>query len=107
MYVGGRLELRDDAEINTTVKDARKLIIYGTDTCDSIVLENACDFYGAVYARNADLRLENTGDLYGSFVGKTLTMDNTSTIYHYVTALATVDIDDDMASCFRTKHWWE
>ncbi len=107
MYVGGRLELRDDAEINTTVKDATKLIICGTDTCDSIVLENTCDFYGAVYARNADLRLENTGDLYGSFVGRSLTMDNTSTIYHYVTALAIVDIDDDMASRFRTKHWWE
>lgn len=86
---------------------AGSLKIYGTEGCTSIDLRTKSDFYGAIYAKNADLLLRNDGDLYGAFVGKSVNMNNSSGLFYYAAALAIVNIDDPTASKFGTERWWE
>lgn len=72
IYVNGKLEVKKGSKglINET-QDPTKLIIYGTDSCRKVKIENreAGDFYGAVYAPFAKVEMKTDGDLYGAFVG--------------------------------------
>lgn len=86
---------------------AGSLKIYGTDGCTSIDLMTKSDFYGAIYAQNAELLLRNDGDLYGAFVGKSVDMNNSSGLFYYTAALAIISVDDETASGFGTERWWE
>lgn len=117
LYLDGNLDAKkgsaitnDNVTHGSTDEDkiaeaAKALKIYGTDSCTSIILYNSSDFYGAIYARNADLLIRNDGDLYGAFVGESVTMMNSSGFYYYVPALANISIDDETA--YLKEYWWE
>ncbi len=106
LYIDGSLIAKNASSITSIDQDPTKLRVYGTETCDSIDIRTKGDFYGAIYAQNADLVLHNEGDLYGGFVGNSLEMKNSSGFFYYATALSQIGIDDDTAY-FEVKRWWE
>jgi choice-of-anchor A domain-containing protein len=105
IYVGTGIEAKTSANLNNETADADNLLIYGLDTCTQIDIKNSSDFYGAVYAPNADLTIYNGGDLYGAFVGNSFEMKNSGSFY-YDTSLANIGIDDQTAH-FSVIRWWE
>ena len=57
------------------------LVIYGGPGVSAIDLHSNTDFYGAIYAPNANIRQgagAATGNVYGSLVGKTVMVDGSS-----------------------------
>lgn len=117
LYLGGDFRAGQDTKIineNITpgstdpdeiAEAAKSLKIYGTDSCTLITLNNSSDFYGMIYARNADLQIHNSGNLYGAFVGEKITMNNSSGFYYYVPALANISLNDETA--YLKEYWWE
>jgi choice-of-anchor A domain-containing protein len=105
LFVGGNIEVKNGGVINNLSKDSKKLQIYGLSTCQSIVLKNGSDFYGAIYAPNADIVLLNSGDMYGSVIGKSVEQKN-SAAFHYDVTLREVSIED-IGVRFVIRHWQE
>ncbi len=105
LFVGGNIEVKYGGVINNLSKDSKKLQIYGLSTCTSIVLKNGSDFYGAIYAPNADISLLNSGDMYGSVIGNSVEQKNSAT-FHYDVTLRQVSIED-IGVRFVIRQWRE
>jgi len=105
LFVGGNIEVKYGGVINNLSKDSKKLQIYGLSTCTSIVLKNGSDFYGAIYAPNADIVLLNSGDMYGSVIGNSVEQKNSAT-FHYDVTLRQVSIED-IGVRFVIRDWRE
>ncbi len=105
LFVGGNIEVKNGGVINNLSKDAKKLQIYGLSSCQSIVLKNGSDFYGAVYAPNADVVLLNSGDMYGSVIADSVDQRNSAT-FHYDVTLREVSIED-IGVRFVIRQWRE
>jgi hypothetical protein len=113
LYLGGNLEDKNSASsgggFDTTANpDARSFMIFATDSCTSIVLKSKGNFYGAIYAPNADLQINNDADLYGAYVGNQNVEIKNSGSFFFDTRLASVFVDDAAAYFAVTKgSWWE
>ena len=105
IYVGGNIEVKNSGVINNLSGDATKLTIYGLETCESIILKNDTDFYGAIYAPNADIIMMNSGDVYGSVVGNSIEQKN-SADFIYDAALKKVSVEDEGVR-FVVQQWHE
>jgi choice-of-anchor A domain-containing protein len=105
LFVGGNIEIKNGGVINNLSKNAKKLQIYGLESCQSITLKNGGDFYGAIYAPNADVVMMNSGDMFGSVIGKSVDQKNSST-FHYDVSLRDVTIED-IGVRFVIKQWQE
>jgi choice-of-anchor A domain-containing protein len=90
IYLGGSLFVDNSGSINNLTTDAKQLKVYGLDTCTNIDFKNSSDFYGAIYAPNADIRLHNGVQVYGAMVGKSFLQD-VSGNFHYDMSLREVD----------------
>ncbi len=104
MYLEGNYEGKHGSAINNLTKDARKLKIYGLDGCQSIILKNGSDFYGAIYAPNADVEMMNSADVFGAVVAKSFEQKNSAT-FNYDASLRDVSINDE-AVRYVVK-WWQ
>ncbi len=93
LYIGGDFEGKNGSDINNKTQDATKLRIYGLPTCESMIFKNGSDFYGALYAPNADLVLHNSANIYGSIVANSIDQKNSGAFY-YDGALQQYDLDD-------------
>ena len=105
MYLGGDLEVKKNSAVNNLTKDATKLKMYGLNSCQSVDIENNCNFYGAIYAPNANMVMKNSGDLYGAVVTKSFKQEN-SADFNYDAALRDVSINDEFVS-FVIRRWSE
>jgi hypothetical protein len=105
LFVGGNIEVKNGGVINNQSEDAKKLKIYGLNSCQNIVLKNGSDFYGAMYTPNADVVMMNSGDAYGSVIAKSVDQRNSST-FHYDVTLREVSIED-IGVRFVIKQWRE
>jgi len=105
LFVGGNIEVKNGGVINNLTEDAKKLKIYGLNSCQNIVLKNGSDFYGAIYTPNADIVMMNSGDAYGSVIAKSVEQKNSST-FHYDVSLRQVSIED-IGVRFVIKQWRE
>ena len=105
LFVGGNIEVKNGGVINNLSEEAKKLQIYGLDSCESIVLKNGSDFYGAIYAPNADVVMMNSGDMFGSVIAESIDQKN-SAIFHYDVSLRDVTIED-IGVRFVVKQWQE
>lgn len=116
IYVGGKLEVKKGSRglINES-QDPKNLMIYGTDSCRKIKIENrdAGDFYGAVYAPFAKVEMKTDGDLYGAFVGWDVKLKKHKASEHgtfyFDRSLRTGNVaaSDDGAVRFVVKDWRE
>lgn len=105
LFVGGNIEVKNGGVINNLSTDAKKLIIYGLDSCESIVLKNGSDFYGAIYAPNADVVMMNSGDMFGSVIAESIDQKNSAT-FNYDVSLRDVTIED-IGVRFVVRQWQE
>ena len=105
IYLAGNLTIDNGGSINNLTMDAKALKIYGLDTCTSIDFKNSADFYGAIYAPEADILLRNGAQVYGAMVGKTFTQD-VSGNFHYDMSLREVD-PSEIGVYMVIKRWSE
>ena len=105
LYLGGDFEGKNSSTINNLTEDAKKLQIYCLDSCENMLFKNSSDFYGAIYAPNADVILYNSAKLYGAIVAKTLDQRN-SGVLNYDASLRDASVNDE-AVCFIVTNWHE
>jgi len=105
LYLGGNFEGKNSSKVNNLTKDAKKLKIYGLDSCETMRFKNSTDFYGAIYAPNADVVMDNSANIYGSVVSKSFEQKN-SAIFNYDVSLRDVSINDE-AVYFTITNWHE
>jgi len=105
LYLGGDFEGKNSSTVNNETQDAQKLKIYGLDSCETIRFKNSSDLYGAIYAPNADVVMDNSADIYGSVVSKSFEQRNSAT-FNYDVLLRDVSINDE-ALYFTITNWHE
>jgi len=105
LYVGGDIEVKNSGVINNLSADAKKLRMYGLDSCNSIDLKNSSNFYGAIYAPQADVVMMNSADVFGAIVAKSFEQKNAAT-FNYDASLRDTSIDDEGIRFVITK-WQE
>ena len=105
LYLGGNLITKNGGTINNMTLDPTKLKIYGLDGCQSIDFKTAADFYGAIYAPNADVRLHNSVEFFGAVVCNSFIQDVFAD-FHYDFSLRDVNIND-VGVQFVVKRWRE
>ncbi len=71
--------------VNTSL-DPANLIVYCLQDVVSVSISGNAALYGAIYAPNADV-VFNAGEVYGSLIGKTVTMNGANAHLHYDEAL--------------------
>ena len=105
LYLGGNFEGKNSSAVNNETQDAQRLKIYGLDSCETIRFKNSSDLYGAIYAPNADVVMDNSANLYGSVVSKSFEQRNSGT-FNYDVTLRDVSINDE-AVYFTITKWHE
>lgn len=105
LYVGGNVEVKNSGVINNLSANAKKLRMYGLDGCNSIDLKNSSNFYGAIYAPEADVVMMNSADVFGAVVAKSFEQKNAAT-FNYDASLRDTSIDEEGIRFVITK-WRE
>ena len=105
LYLGGNFEGKNSSTVNNETQDAQKLKIYGLDSCETIRFKNSSDLYGAIYAPNADVVMDNSANIYGSVVSKSFEQRNSAT-FNYDVTLREVSINNE-AVYFTITNWHE
>jgi len=105
LYLGGTFIADVGSVINNLTKEPKKFQVFGLDTCDQIEFKNSDNFYGSIYAPNADIIFHNAVDIYGSVIGATFEQKAAGNFY-YDAALRTVSADD-IGVHFVVDNWRE
>lgn len=106
IYLDGDWISDNGSGINNTPEKPASFMLFGTGPLgQEIDLKAKSDFYGSIYAPNADLTLFSGGDLFGSFVANNFELKNPASFY-YDTALKTVKVTDEGAR-FVVSRWYE
>jgi len=105
LYAGGDIITQNGCIINNMTTDASKLQIFGLATCTSITFLQGGSFYGAIYAPNADVKLNNSVEYYGAVVSNSF-VQSVGAGFHYDASLRDVSIDDIGVS-FAVNRWNE
>ncbi len=105
VFLGGNLISKNGGTINNATLDARKLKIFGLDTCTNMDFMNNGVFYGAIYAPNADVHLYNSFEFFGSVICSNFYQDVKAN-FHYDAALSDGTTDEE-AVTFVVDRWSE
>ena len=105
LYVGGDIEVKNSGAVNNLTTDPKRVKIYGLNGCENITLKNGSDFYGVIYAPNADVVMMNSADAFGAIISKSFEQKNSATL-NYDASLRDVSIDDEGVS-FVVTQWLE
>lgn len=105
LYLEGDLDANNAAGLNNESEIPSSLVIYGTGTDQKIDLKNAADLYAVIYAPNAEMTVNNSGDAYGSFIVKNFELKNGGEVY-YDKALKQVTENDKLVR-FTITRWEE
>jgi len=106
LYLQGRLEGKNSSSFNNDTQDPKKLQIYGLDSCEEMIFKNSSEFYGVIYAPNANVTFNNSADAYGSIIaGKFVQMNSAK--FSYDASLREKVFADDQAVRFIVNQWSE
>lgn len=105
LYLGGDFEGKNSSTINNLTQDTKKLQIYCLDSCENMVFKNSSDFYGVIYAPNADVIMDNSANLYGAVVARTFEQKNSAAL-NYDAKLRDASVNDE-AVRFVVTNWHE
>lgn len=94
LYLGGNFIANNGAFINNLTQDPTKLKIYGVDNCVKIEFKAAGDFYGAIYAPNADVLMRNSVNVFGAIIANSF-VQNQSATFMYDASLREVSPGDE------------
>ncbi len=81
IYVSGNIDIGGNGIANNS-KLPPNLVIYGTQATSIVKIHGNGDFYGAVYAPDADLSVYGNGAVFGSLTGKTAKINGNGG-FHY------------------------
>jgi len=105
LYLDGDLVAGNQAGINNENSPVN-FKLYGTgEGAQEFDLKAKGDFFGAVYAPNADIIINAGGDICGSFIGSNFEIKSGGN-FKYDEALKNVSVDDE-AVRFVIQHWSE
>lgn len=105
LYLAGDFDGKNSAGINNQSAVPSGFKLYGTGSKQTIDLKNSTDFYGVIFAPNADLTLHNDGSAYGSVIVNNFEMKNDGDIF-YDKALNDAGLMDKAAT-FVIVRWEE
>lgn len=106
IYLDGNWSSDNNSGINNSTLSAEKFTLYGTGGANQqINLKAKSDFYGAIYAPDADVTVFSGGDLYGSFAAENFELKNPANFYYDI-ALREVHVYDEGAH-FVVSRWSE
>lgn len=105
LYFDGDVNANNSSGINNESKIPSNVKIYGTGTNQKVDLKNSSDLYAVVYAPNADMTVNNSGEAYGSFITESFELKNSGEVY-YDKALKQVSQDDKLIR-FTITRWEE
>ena len=105
LYLGGDFEGKNSSSINNKTQIPKNCQIYALDSSQSMILKNSTDFYGTIYAPNAEVTLDNSADVYGSVVAKSFDQKNSGD-FNYDASLRDVDSDEELVR-FIITNWSE
>jgi Tfp pilus assembly protein PilX len=105
VYIGVELNAGEDTGFSNDNTLAETLKIFGLPTCDTIILKTKSATYAVVYAPDADVSMNNSGDIYGSITANSFSIKQSGNFY-FDTNLKNVTIDDILAR-FIISRWWE
>jgi hypothetical protein len=106
LYVEGDLVTGNSSSITNETKEAKNFRLYGIGGEDQkFELKAKTEWYGAVYAPDADITIKAGGDVYGSFICRNFANMNGEFVY-YDAALRDAKRDDVGAS-FVVGRWHE
>jgi len=106
LYLGGTFVQHSNSTINNLTKDPTKLLIYGTDSFDSVMeWRSNTSFYGAIYAPRTEVQYYSNAEYYGSLIGKYIEISSNAR-FHYDLALGDVDsIGEGKSWTYSVKSW--
>ena len=104
MYVDGNFITGNDSGVNNLTQIPKNFLLYGTGVDQKFELKAKEDWYGAVYAPNADIIIKAKGDTYGAFVARNFENKNSGRTW-YDAALSEVTLEDPVR--FAIKRWSE
>jgi hypothetical protein len=105
LYLDGNFEGKNSSAVNNLTQNAKKLQIYCLDGCENMRFKNSVDFYGAIYAPNTEIVMDNSANLYGAVVAKTFELKNSGSI-NYDATLRDASVYDQ-AVRFVVTNWHE
>lgn len=105
IYLGGNFQEKNGGIINNTTMDAKKLSIYGLETCATFDFLVDCTFCGTIYAPYAAVMLNNKVIVYGAIVSDSF-VQNVGADFFYDASLRDVSIDD-IGVTFEIGRWKE
>lgn len=104
IYLASKFKQYPGSSVNNLSQDPTRLIILGTQTCTDFDFKNGSAFYGAVYVPAAPLDIGETADVYGSMVGKRVTVKSSASL-HYDEALQEVIVPSIELNSYVVKSW--
>jgi hypothetical protein len=105
LYLGGDFEGKNSSKVNNLTQDPKDLMIYGLDSCQNMLFKNSGNFYGTIYARNAEVIMYNSAEVYGAVVARDVELKNSANL-NYDASLKEASTDDDCVE-FVVKRWNE
>ena len=106
IYLDGNWISDNGADINNQNDTPSAFNLYGTSSTEqSIDIKAKGEFYGVIYAPDADLTMYSGGNIYGSFVTENFELKNPANFY-YDASLKTVSVYEEGAR-FVINRWSE
>ncbi|MCK4647015.1 MAG: hypothetical protein KAU46_12245 [Candidatus Aminicenantes bacterium] len=92
IYLDGSFFMDSNTNLNNSSKDPTKLLIFGTDNfIGTQTINSNAEFYGAIYAPNADITIDSNCHFYGSVSANRIEY-NSNVQIHYDKALTQFEI---------------
>lgn len=95
VYLEGDWESKNEASVNTESQVPADFALYGLgDAGQTIDLKAKNDYYGTVYAPDADVSIFAKTNMYGAVVSENFEIKNNESVFYYDAALRKTSIDD-------------
>lgn len=105
IYLDGNWVGGNSSGVNNQTQIPANFAIYGTGEDQQLELKAKSDWYGVVYAPEADIIIKAKSDVYGSFVANSLDNKAEGFVW-YDAALREVSVDD-LGVRFVVERWYE
>ena len=106
IYLDGDLVAGNSSGINNEAQDTTAFTLYGTGEDQSFDLKAKSEWYGAIYAPNADITIKAGSTIAGAFVSSSFSSTGGGSLILYDTALRNVSTTDAGVH-FVVQQWSE
>ena len=101
----GSFEMDQTSTMNNLSQDPTKFVLFGTESfTGDIYIDQNSEFYGAIYAPNALVELDQADGFFGAVIANDILFDQ-FTVLHYDKALEDLEILPSMGSLYEVKSW--